>query len=87
MSKKSRISARVDEDVKEEAERILDRMGLSTSAAVSMFMSQIVQEQGIPFRPGLAPNTDTRQAMDRARSGDVQVAESEDEFFDDLGMS
>lgn len=87
MSKKSRISARVDEDVKEEAERILDRMGLSTSAAVSMFMSQIVQEQGIPFQPGLAPNTHTRQAMERARSGEVQVTESEDEFFDDIGMS
>lgn len=87
MNEKSRISARVNEDVKSEAEEIFEQMGLSTSAAISLFMSQVVRERGLPFRPHLLPNKETRQAMERARSGDVEKFENEKEMLEDLGMT
>jgi len=86
MTKKSRISARVEEDVKKEAEQIFERLGLSTSSAISLFLNQVVTEQGFPFRPRLDVNAKTRQAMQRAHSGEVETFEDEDEMFAELGM-
>ncbi len=87
MGKKTRISARVSEEVKEEAEQIFEQMGLSTSTAVSLFMNQVVRERGFPFRPSLTPNKTTREAIERVRSGNVEGFEDEDEMFDELGMN
>jgi DNA-damage-inducible protein J len=86
MSKKSRISARVDEDVKREAEQIFDRLGLSTSSAISLFLNQVVTEVGFPFRPRIKVNEKTRRAMEKSRAGEVEVFEEEGEMFEELEM-
>ena len=43
------ISINVDEDVKNEAEVLFARLGLSLSTATSMFFRQAVIAQGYPF--------------------------------------
>lgn len=86
MSEKSRVSARVDDEVKRDAERVLDQMGLSTSAAVSIFLNQVVREQGLPFRPHLIPNEATYEAIQRTREGEANVYKDEEDMFEDLGM-
>ncbi|MFP4687301.1 MAG: type II toxin-antitoxin system RelB/DinJ family antitoxin [bacterium] len=86
MSKKTRVSARVDEEVKHEVERIFDQMGLSTSSAVSMFLNQVVREQGFPFLPHLIPNNKTRAAMRRSREEEQKVFDNEEELFADLEL-
>ncbi len=86
MVKKSRISARVDENVKRKAENIFEQMGLSTSSAISLFLNQVVSEQGFPFRPRLVPNKKTRDAMQRAQEGKTQVFSNENEMFEKLGL-
>ena len=45
----SPIFVRVDSHVKEEAEAILAKLGVSTSSAINMFLTQIVMYNGIPF--------------------------------------
>ena len=37
------------EEVKEQAEQVLDRLGIPMSNAVGMFLRQIVLQRGIPF--------------------------------------
>ena len=46
----ARISASCDKDLKDSAEEIFKTLGLSTSAAVKLFLQAVVREQGIPFR-------------------------------------
>ena len=41
--------ARVEPELKEQAESVLDQLGIPMSNAVGMFLRQIVLQKGIPF--------------------------------------
>lgn len=43
------VSARIDKSLKNEAEEILVRLGLSHSSAINALYSQIILRQGLPF--------------------------------------
>ena len=49
MPKTSSIYTRVEPDIKDQAERILSRLGIPVSNAVNLFLHQIVLHNGIPF--------------------------------------
>lgn len=49
VARTSSIFVRVEPEVKEQSEQVLDQLGISMSNAVSMFLRQIVLHQGIPF--------------------------------------
>jgi len=44
-----RVTVRVDKDLKESAENLFNRVGLSMSAAINAFLHKAVDENGIPF--------------------------------------
>lgn len=50
MAEIARISISCDKELKESAEEIFKILGLSTNAAVKLFLQAVVREQGIPFR-------------------------------------
>lgn len=45
----TQINFRIDDDVKENAERALKAMGLTMSSAITMFLTKVGREQRIPF--------------------------------------
>ena len=45
----TQINFRIDDEVKESAERALKAMGLTMSAAITMFLTKVGREQRIPF--------------------------------------
>ena len=47
--KSANINARIEPDVKKEAEDILASLGVSASSAINMFYKQIILRRGIPF--------------------------------------
>jgi addiction module RelB/DinJ family antitoxin len=49
----SYIRARVDTKLKRDTERILDRLGLSTTEAIRLFLVQVRLQEGLPFHVGL----------------------------------
>ena len=49
MGRTSNVFARVEPEIKEQAERILERLGIPMSNAVGMFLRQVVLQHGIPF--------------------------------------
>ena len=49
MARTSNVFARVEPEIKEQAERVLDQLGIPMSNAVGMFLRQVVLCQGIPF--------------------------------------
>lgn len=48
-----RFSVTANKETKKQADAILSRLGLSTSTAISMFLEQVVLQQGLPFTPKL----------------------------------
>jgi DNA-damage-inducible protein J len=46
----AQINIRIDDDLKIEGERLFKELGLTFSSAVSVFISQAVREQAIPFK-------------------------------------
>ena len=64
------VRARVNEQVKEDAEVVLASMGLTVSDAFRMLLIRIATEKALPFDP-LIPNEETIEAMKAARRGEL----------------
>ena len=56
MARTANVFARVEPEIKEEAEHILDCLGIPMSNAVGMFLRQVVLQKGIPFDVKLPVN-------------------------------
>jgi DNA-damage-inducible protein J len=68
MAKTEMIRARVEPELKEEAEAVFDKLGLSPTEAVTLFYRQVALHRGIPFELRV-PNATTRKAIVDARRG------------------
>ena len=49
--KSSNVVARIEPEIKEQAEAILAEMGISASLGINMFYHQIINVRGLPFKP------------------------------------
>jgi len=84
MGKSAVIQARVDEQTKAKAVKILKQLDMTLSQAVSLFLKQITLQKGIPFEVKI-PNKQTAQAMTKARNGqDLHEVASVDAIFEGL---
>lgn len=64
LSEKATMSLRVDKDLKKEADKLFKKLGLNTSVAINMFLSQSIREQAIPFTVSTEnPNRRLRKAL------------------------
>jgi len=48
-AKSANLYARIEPDIKEQAERILSTLGIPASIAINMFYKQIILQRGLPF--------------------------------------
>lgn len=63
-------SIKIDPVLKKESQELFESMGLNFSAAITLFLTQAVREQAIPFRIGAPqPNAETVRAIEAARQG------------------
>ena len=56
MARTANVFARVEPEVKEQAEQVLLQLGVPMSNAVGMFLRQVVLKRGIPFEITQANN-------------------------------
>jgi addiction module RelB/DinJ family antitoxin len=49
------IRLRIDKELAEEADEVCREIGITPTAAVSMFFAQMVKLRGLPFRPSDFP--------------------------------
>ena len=56
MAKSANLYARIEPDIKEQAEAILSALGIPASNAITMFYKQIILQRGLPFEVRL-PDT------------------------------
>ncbi|MDB6076586.1 MAG: putative DNA protein [Akkermansiaceae bacterium] len=52
------VRARVSPDLKADAEKIFATLGIDTTSAIRMFLSQVRLHQGLPFAVGIPGNED-----------------------------
>jgi len=69
MGKTGYITARVEPKLKAQAARVLAKVGVSTTDAITMFLTQVVLNDGLPFDVRV-PNTETREAIAELESAD-----------------
>lgn len=71
------MSFRVDKDLKKQADELFKKLGMNTSVALNMFLTQSVREQSIPFIPSIeVPNKRLLNALEEVEaieSGRVQT--------------
>lgn len=79
----TQVNFRIDENVKEKAESALNDMGLTLSAAITMFLTKVGRERRIPFEitadPFFSENNMRylEQVMSDVKSGKAHFAEHE----------
>lgn len=77
--KSANLYARIEPDVKEQAEGILTTLGISASNAINMFYKQIILNRGLPFAVKIPEN----RAFDISKMGAESVdAELEKGYAD-----
>ena len=82
MARTATIRARVEPELKSEAEAILKEVGLSSSEAMRLFLHQIVRQRGLPFEVKI-PNVETVAAIESIQAGKGLKVDSIEELFDD----
>ena len=89
------VYARFDTTLKENAESILNQLGITPSSAIQMLYSQIVLQKGMPFELRLPVNKpialgsitrdeldkELQKGLDSLRSGKSYSADEVDLFF------
>lgn len=79
----AQINVRVDNDVKRNAERTLNDIGLSMSTAINIFLKTVVRENRIPFELSADPFysqeniTELEKRVSDIRSGKSTLQEHE----------
>lgn len=63
-AKTANVMARVEPDVKTQAENILEKLGVPTSVLINMLYKQIILTKGIPFSLLLPQTPVARDEMD-----------------------
>ena len=64
MSNAINMSFRVDKNLKQQADTLFKKLGINTSTALNMFLTQSVREQSIPFVPTMnVPNERLLKAL------------------------
>ncbi len=84
-AKTANVNSRMQSDIKQQAERILERLGIPRSVAIDMYYRQIIAHNGIPFSvtlPAAVPARDemTKAEFNRMMAKGLQQAKDDDSF-------
>ena len=63
MAKSANLYARIEPEIKEQAEKILSTLGIPASNAINMFYKQIILQRGLPFEVKIPDRTPTDISM------------------------
>ena len=69
MAKTEMIRARVEPELKRQAEELFSQLGLSATEAITLFYKQVTLHRGLPFSVRM-PNFETIEALRQARDGE-----------------
>lgn len=84
--KTANVNSRMQVNIKQQAEGILDRLGIPRSVAIDMYYRQIIAHNGIPFSLTLPQTVPARDGMTKAEFDKMMAVglkqAKEDDSFD-----
>jgi DNA-damage-inducible protein J len=84
MAKTATIQARINPDLKKRAQKILNKLNISMSEAISLYLTQVTLHRGIPFDIKI-PNELTEKTLEKVEKGkNLHEVSSLDELFREL---
>jgi DNA-damage-inducible protein J len=84
MSKSAVIQTRIDPELKNKAQIIFNKLNISMSEAISIFLTQVTLKRGIPFEITL-PNELTADTLKKSEDGrDLHKVSSVNQLFKEL---
>ncbi len=89
-SKISNVVARIEPEVKAQAEEIMDELGIPVSVVINMLYKQIILKKSIPFPLSRSSVPQTLDQMDKStfdgimQNGERQAKNGESIFADDV---
>ncbi|HEX9655002.1 MAG TPA: type II toxin-antitoxin system RelB/DinJ family antitoxin [bacterium] len=84
MARTATIQARIDPEIKAKAQKILDRLNISMSEAISIYLTHVALHKGIPFDVKI-PNRLTEATLRKSEEGkELNEVGSVDELFREL---
>ena len=86
MSKTETIRARMQPELKNKAESVFRKLGLTTTQAITLFYKQVELRNGLPFEAAI-PNETTYRTFTNTDAGhDLIICEDADDMFKKLGI-
>ena len=84
MTRSATIQARIDPEIKAQAQIILSKLHISMSEAISLYLTQIALQKGIPFDLKI-PNELTSQTIKKSERGEeLHQVKTVNDLFDEL---
>ena len=75
------IRARIEEKLKEDVGKVFDKLGLSTTEAITLFYKQIKLHRGLPFNVRIPSETTKRTFTETDKKKNLVKAESAKDLF------
>ena len=86
MAKTAMIRARMEPSLKESVEDIFNKIGLSTTEAITLFYNQVKLNKGIPFEIKI-PNELTLETIQKSDNGEeLRRVKDVEELFEELEL-
>lgn len=70
MSNAINMSFRVDKNLKTQADELFKSLGMNTSVALNIFLTQSVREQALPFIPNMNAPKPSKELMESLEEAD-----------------
>lgn len=84
MNRTATVRARIEPRLKSDVDKLLSRLGLTTTEAINLFYNQVRLRQGLPFAVEV-PNATTQATFEATDRGeDLHSYDSLDEMFEAL---
>ena len=86
MGKTSTVRARIEPELKKQAENLFEKLGITTTQAITLFYRQVILRKGLPFEV-VIPNSTTLKTFEDTDAGrNLIVAKDADDMFKKLGI-
>ncbi len=86
MAKTAVVSARIEPELKANAEYVLRELGLSPSEAVTIFYRQITMRQGLPFEIRIPNEVTLKTFRDTDAGKNIIHVQGKEELFEQLDI-
>ena len=86
MNKTSTIRARVEPDLKDKAEQVFRKLGLTSTQAITLFYKQVELRNGLPFDVVIPNETTLRTFCETDAGKNLVVCDDTNDMFRKLGI-